>query len=212
MVTLILVRHGYSTANKEERFAGHIDIPLDGIGFEQAKRICDYVCKNYKPDAIYSSPLKRCIDTVKDISTTLSIPLIIENDLIEVDGGDWEYVKFVDIYTKDPEHFIKWNNNKGLIPCLNGESMGDAGKRALKAIEKIASENDGKTLVIASHGGVLRAIQCILSGLSLEKFDDIPWAPNACISIVEYDKGVFTPKIFGITEHLEGLETRLPGL
>jgi len=210
MVTLILVRHGFSVANRENYFAGHTDIPLADVGFEQANRVCDYVCKNFKPDAVYSSPLLRCIDTVKGISTALSIPLILDDGLIEVFGGDWEGVKFTEIYAKNQEHFLAWNNNKGIVPCLNGESMGDAGKRALKTIEKIASENDGKTLVIASHGGVLRAIQCLLSGLPLEKFDDIPWTPNACISIVEYDKGKFTPKVFAITEHLEGLNTNLP--
>ena len=51
---------------------------------------------------------------------------------------------------------------------------------------------------------------CKMLGLTLEKFDDIPWTPNACISVVEYDKGKFTPKVFAITEHLEGLNTNLP--
>ena len=82
----------------------------------------------------------------------------------------------------------------------------------IKAIERICLENDGKTLVIASHGGIIRTLQCFLTNTDIANFNTVPWTPNASISIVEYKKGVFTPKVFGITEHLNGLTTNLPNI
>ena len=115
MVTLILVRHGFSVANKENYFAGHTDIPLADVGFEQAKRVCDYVCKNYKPDKVYSSPLLRCVQTVEGISTTLSIPLILDDGLIEL-----EVVKLNDLFSLIPINF----DAGSLLPLSDSVSSG----------------------------------------------------------------------------------------
>ena len=212
MVNLILVRHGFSEANKINSFAGQTDVPLCDLGFKQAELVSNYIIEKYKPDAIYSSPMSRSIDTVKKIAEILSIPLIIEQDLIEIHGGDWEGMKWADMEKLYPDYYAAWSERKGVLRCPNGESMEDAGKRALKALRKICLENDGKTLVIASHGGVIRTLQCILSNIPLEKFNEVPWTPNACISIIEYDNGEFIPKVFGITEHLKDLLTNLPNI
>ena len=212
MVTLLLVRHGYSLANKENFFAGQKDIPLCDLGFKQAERVCDYIKSNFKVDAIYSSPLSRSVETVKALAQDLSIPLFLEEDLKEVCGGEWEGKNFSDIEKNYSEYYTHWTKNKGVVCCPNGESMQQAGTRALKALEKICLNNDGKTLVIASHGGVLRTIQCFLSNVGIENFNDVPWTPNACISIVEFDNGKFTPKVFGFTDHLKDLLTNLPNI
>ena len=70
MVKFIIVRHGYSVFNKERRFTGHVDAPLDERGIEQAKRNAEYVIANYKIDCIYSSDLSRAYHTVKPIADT----------------------------------------------------------------------------------------------------------------------------------------------
>ena len=212
MVTLLLVRHGFSQANKTNSFAGHTDVPLCDLGFKQAELVSNYIVENFKPDAIYSSPMSRSIDTVIKVSKVLSIPLIIEQDLIEIHGGDWEGMTWTDMEKLYPEYYANWSEHKGVLRCPNGESMEEAGKRALKAIERIAKENDGKTLVIASHGGIIRTLQCFLTNTDIANFNTVPWTPNASISIVEYKNGVFTPKVFGITEHLNGLTTNLPNI
>ncbi len=212
MVTLILVRHGFSQGNKDGMFTGHLDVPLVDVGFEQAERVSDYILEHFKVDAIYSSPMQRSSDTVKKVATTLNMPIILVQDLIEIYGGEWEGVTFEEIAKRDEEYFKYWWENKGIAPCPKGESMQDAGKRAYKALQKICAENDGKTLLIASHGGVIRSLQCILQGVDMNNFNDIPWMPNASISIVEYDNGKFTPKQFGITEHLGDLSTNLENI
>ena len=212
MVTLLLVRHGFSVGNKTNTFTGHLDVPLCDVGIKQAELVSDYILQNFKVDAIYSSPLSRAINTIKKVSDTLSIPLYTDEGLKEIYGGSWEGITFQQMEKDDPEYYQKWSNNKGTVRCPDGESMEDAGLRALESIKKICAENDGKTLVISSHGGVLRSLRCYLSGMSIDKFNDLPWMPNASISIVKYDKGEFFPIEFGMTEHLKGLSTNLPNL
>ncbi len=212
MVKLILVRHGYSKGNQDNMFTGHLDVPLVGVGIKQAELVSDYILENFNVDGIYSSPMSRSVDTVKKVADALNLPVIKIQDLIEIHGGEWEGVTFEDIAKRDVEFFKYWWENKGVVRCPKGESMEDAGKRAYKALQKICAENDGKTLVIASHGGVIRSLQCILQGIDMNNFNDIPWMPNASISIVEYENGKFTPKQFGITEHLGDLSTNLENI
>ena len=207
MVTLIFVRHGFSESNKNNVFTGHLDIPLCDIGYQQAELVSDYLLNNFKIDAIYSSPLCRVIDTIKKVSDTLSIPITIEQDFIEIFGGDWEGMSSAEMKDKYADYLEKWNANKGLVPCPNGESLNDAGQRALKAIKRICTNNDGKTLVIATHGGVIRALQCYFTGLPIERINELDWTPNASISIVNFDNGTFTPVALNITSHLNGLNT-----
>lgn len=209
MVTLIFVRHGFSESNKTNTFTGHLDIPLCDIGYKQAELTSDYILQNFKPTKIYSSPLCRVVDTVKKVADTLSIPLIKQPELIEMYGGDWEGLTATQMKEQYADYLEKWNANKGLVPCPNGESMYQAGVRALKALDKICAENDGETLVIASHGGVIRALQCFFTGLPIENIDQLDWTPNASISIVEYNDGKYTPKRLNIAEHLEGLQTNI---
>ncbi len=212
MVTLVLVRHGFSEGNKTNTFTGHLDVPLCDIGFKQAELVSDYVLKNFKIDLIYSSPLSRAIDTVKKVADTLNLPIKTDDMLKEIYGGKWEGVTFSDIEKQDPEYYRKWSENKGIVHCVDGESMEEAGLRALKVIDKICRENDGKTILIASHGGVLRSLQCYFSGIPIERFNDLPWTPNASIAVVNYQDGKYIPQAFGITEHLKDLQTNLPNL
>ncbi len=212
MVELILVRHGYSKGNKDSMFTGHMDVPLIDVGFKQAELVSDYILENFKVDAIYSSPMSRSSETVRKVADTLNLPIILDKGLIEIHGGDWEGVTFEDIAKRDPEFFKHWWENKGVVRCPNGESMEDAGKRAMVALKKICEENDGKTLVIASHGGVIRSLQCLLLGVDMNNFNSIPWMPNASISILEYENGKFNPIKFGITEHLGDLSTNLQNI
>ncbi len=212
MVTLILVRHGYSQGNKDNMFTGHIDVPLVDVGLQQAELVSDYILENFKVDGIFSSPMHRSSDTVKKVADTLNLPIVLVQDLIEIYGGEWEGLTYETIAKRDPVFFKHWWDNKGVVRCPNGESMEDAGKRAFKALEKICAENDGKTLVIATHGGVIRSLQCLIQGINMNDFNSISWTPNASISIVNFESGKYTPVQFGITKHLGSLTTNLENI
>ena len=57
--------------------------------------------------------------------------------------------------------------------------------RAVRAVEEIAAENEGKTVLIATHAAFLRALQCVWQGIPLEEMKDVPWVPNASVTEAE---------------------------
>ena len=210
MVTLVLVRHGFSEGNKTNTFTGHLDVPLCDIGFKQAELVSDYVLKNFKIDLIYSSPLSRAFNTVKNISEHFNVKTITDDRLKEIYGGKWEGMKFDDISTAYPEEHSNWKNDIGHTRCPEGETMGDVTERVKSFYNEILKENQGKTIVVCAHAGVIRATQCYMQNVDLYGMKDVPWVPNSSISVVDYVDGKFIPDFFGYTDHLGDSITNLP--
>lgn len=207
MVKFILVRHGYSQANKEKKFTGQLDVPLDEIGIMQAKSVCKYIAENFEVDNIYSSDLCRAYDTIAELGKILNIPVEKCKELREVDVGLWQGRLIEDVKKEFPESFSKYAANPGVSRFNSGESYEDAMIRGKAFFDKVAKESDGKTVVIATHGGIIRTLRAALTNTPLENIKDIPHVANASITIVEYKDGnaVFTK--IGSTDHLEDKTT-----
>lgn len=202
MVTFIIIRHGYSIGNKEKRFSGQMDIPLDDIGFSQAKSITEYVVENFKVDCIYSSDLCRAYETVKPLAEALDLPIHTCKDLREVDVGKWQGKLIEDVKKEFAESFELYRQNPGIVQFDGGESYADVMIRGKHAFEKIAQENEGKTVVVVTHGGVIRTLRAAWDNIPAEKIKDIPHVPNASVTVAEYDKGNIKWIQIGYSEHL----------
>ena len=187
MTRLLLIRHGYSSGNKERRFSGQIDLPLSDEGFHQAELVCDYIEKNYQVDALYASDLQRAVDTVKPLADKLGLPIQIYRDLREIDEGDWQGVLMTEVQEKYPEEFAFYKANLGLHQFKGGESYTTLLQRLLPMIDKIAAENPGKTVAIGTHGAVVRGLLSVWQGIPLERLLEVPRVPNGTITEVEID-------------------------
>ena len=76
MTDLVILRHGYSEGNKEKRFSGQMNVPLDNVGKNQAESVAKFIADNFKVDAIYSSDLSRAYDTVKPLADKLGLEIV----------------------------------------------------------------------------------------------------------------------------------------
>ena len=76
MTKLLLIRHGFSSGNKEKRFSGQMDLPLSEEGLRQAHLACEYILNNYQVGALYASDLVRAVDTVEPLSKELGLPIV----------------------------------------------------------------------------------------------------------------------------------------
>ncbi len=210
MSKILIVRHGNSLSNIDKTFTGHIDSPLSELGERQAQKVCEFIEKNYKIDAIYSSDLSRAINTVKPFADRKGIKIQLDKNLREIYGGKWEGVKFSDIANEFSSDFSIWKETPGLARCTGGESYLEATNRIVDAVYKIATENDGKTVVVATHGGVIRGLQCRLSGLPLERMSEINYVVNASVSEIDFSDGIL--KWLGCCncDYLNGLITEMP--
>ncbi|MBR5527454.1 MAG: histidine phosphatase family protein [Clostridia bacterium] len=210
MTTLLFVRHGESRANKYHLYTGQTHIPLSELGKAQATLTGKYIAKKYKVDKIYSSDLIRAYDTACSISEALGmLPVYSHPDLREIYAGSWEGARNTQLESICAEAFDKWKNDVANCHCPDGETVAELADRFYKKVLEIAAENDGKTVVIASHATPIRAITTIAMYGSIEKMADIPWATNASVTVIEVENGKLTLKEASIDSHLGVLSTAL---
>ena len=109
-----------------------------------------------------------------------------------------------------PEEFGIWVNDLANAKCPAGETVLDLQKRVKEALLQIAEENDGKTVVIATHATPVRVIQACCDGKTLADMKNIAWVSNASVSFVKYEAGKFMMERAGYDEHLGEMVTELP--
>ena len=202
MVTFIIARHGFSIYNKERRFTGQSDIPLDSIGHLQANDTAKYISENYKIDKIYSSDLSRAVDTAIPTARFFDLPIIQRPDLREMDLGIWTDRLVSDIEVEDPIAISNYFKDIDTTPIRGGESRDMLISRATRAISEIAAECDGKTVAIFTHGGFIRALHCAWHGFDGSGFPSIPRVPNAAITVAAYEGGNVKILLESYNKHL----------
>ncbi len=202
MIRFIITRHGQSIANAERRFAGHSDFDLSEIGKQQALLVADYICKNFKIDAIYSSDLLRAYNTALPTAERLGIKITPMTSLREIYAGEWEGHTTDDLQITHTEDFEVWKNDYANSRCTGGESTREVYERAYGAICDIAKDNDGKTVYVSTHATLLRALTLRSKGLSADRANELPFSHNASICVFDFDDGKLSPVQLNITEHL----------
>ena len=95
----------------------------------------------------------------------------------------------------------------GVLSTPEGQELA---KRILTEVEKIAKENDGKTVVIATHATPVRSMECAWRGMTFDEMKDIPWVTNASVTEADYENGKFTLNFAGKDDHLSDIATSLP--
>ena len=211
MTRFILVRHGESQANLENRFAGQIDIPLTETGLTQAECTGEYL-KNEKIDVFYSSELSRAHDTACAVAKHHNKPVTKLKGLNEINGGDWENKTYPQIASSFPDNYKTWNTIIGLTQCNGGENVKEVQERVFACIFELAQKHPDQTVFIGFHGMALRAFLCKVMNVPLEKMhSDSCWASNASITYVNYENGKFTLIEHSFDKHLSdcGLRTTL---
>ena len=206
MTHLIITRHGYSEYNKTRMYTGQVDVALTDLGLRQAARTAEYVAETYKIDAIYSSDLRRAMSTAIPLSERLGIPVIKEPLIKEIYGGLWENKFMPEIDKLYHDDYQVYKTTIGLARCTGGESLAELQARALEGMRKISEANDGKTVFVATHGGVLLALISAWMGLPLEKMHETPPATNSSITEVIYENGEFKIVKYSFDDHLGELK------
>ena len=210
MTTVVLIRHGQSVANLNKVFAGHFDADLSDLGHEQAKRTACAVLKRFEIHKIYSSDLLRAYNTALPISRLSGIPVIPDKSLREIFAGEWEGRGFDELVSAYTDDYSVWKTDIGNSRCTGGESARELGERIFKRIKEIAEENDGKTVVVATHAAAIRSLMAMCSDKDFSVMKDIPFVSNASYSVLEVNKGRYDFVEVSTDGHLGELKTLLP--
>ena len=208
--TLLLVRHGFSTSNEDGTLTGQLDVPLTPLGVLQGEAASRYLCENYKVDAIYASDLVRAVDTVRLLSEKTGFPILTDPDLREMACGTWTGKPIFELKARYGTRYTRWASADNAVFPEGGESWSETAERMRAAVIRIAQENEGKTVAIATHGGALRAfLGLILDIPTAEWQQKLPYAPNASVTCVTYEDGAFA--MTGVTDaYLGALKTEMP--
>ena len=159
MGTIIyLTRHGETEWNIEKRLQGRGDSPLTENGIQRAKELRDRI-KNIDIDVIYSSPIKRALNTANILRGNKNIDIITDDSLMEMCFGDYEGKKIDIIQKENPSWDINLIMQGNVEICApNGENLKEVRERISKLMNKIIAENIGKSILIVTHGITLKAL------------------------------------------------------
>ncbi len=204
MTKIILVRHGESLGNKNHRFLGHTDWDLSELGHMQAEKLSDYL-EGYHIDVIYSSDLMRAYNTVKPVADKKGMEIIKNTKLREIYAGKWEGLSYTEIDEKYGEDYDVWHKDIGKAVCSGGESVEELYERVISEYIKIGRECKGKTVLVGAHATPIRMIKCYLSGCGAAGAKDIFWAPNASVTVVDYEESKIL--LDGYNDYLGELRT-----
>ena len=208
MITYLIIRHGQSASNAAATLTGQQDIPLTELGIKQGELASKYIYDNYKVDLIYSSDLSRAYQTALPLSKLTNVPIICEQAFREMNCGEWQGVKVSDLVGTDL--YERWKSHDPTAYPPNGESFLQTQKRAVDKLNEISSKNDNKTIVIASHGGVIKTLTAYFLGLPIEEWSEkLGYVLNASVTKVVYENGKYTV-VDSVNDYLGELKTEMP--
>ena len=197
MPILILLRHGQSVWNLENRFTGLTDIDLSPLGIIEAKN-AGTILKKLTIDLIFTSMLKRAIHTTEIVANELGkeIHIIKNNALNERDYGDLQGLNKADTITKYGEEQVQlWRRSFKTKPP-NGESLEDTYNRVIPYYrEKIQPELKTKNILIIAHGNSLRALIMYLENISPIEISNIT-IPTGIPRVYEFDPKLILQNVY----------------
>lgn len=203
-MNIYLLRHGQTNLNRDGKFQGATDKDLNEFGKKQADLLGKRIQK-YNIDIIYSSDLKRVVETSKIINSYTNTEIIIKEELREINMGAWDTLTMEERYTNNEDYAKEWHNHLEDLPYPDGGCGQDVCKRVMRVIEDIKKQRYENVAIVTSGG----TIAILLSEfLGLEQYKRFGMEIDNCsISIVNYDilNNKLTVKCINDTGHLEGL-------
>ncbi len=208
MTTVYIVRHAEAQGNVDEVFQGRTDCEVTENGYRQLDALAEKF-KDIDIDVLYASPMKRTLETARAVNKYHNLPIITDDNLIEINLGVLEGVKWDDVPDLYPEEYGLWINDISEFNVKDGESMRNVYDRMKKALTEIVRANAGKRIAVVSHGCAIRNYLCFAKGVPFKEIDSIPWCDNTSIAKIEYNDEL-VPEIifFNNTEHLKSSEMK----
>jgi probable phosphoglycerate mutase len=177
-----LVRHGEHVLRERGVVAGRTPgIGLSANGRAEIMATAEILAGD-RIAAVYASPLQRVRESAEILAARLSLPVHYREDVIELDFGEWTGLTFDEV-RRDPR-WEAWRACRSTAAVPGGESMRQVQARTLDALLELEREHRGRTLVVVSHGDVIRAALLFALGMPLDLYARIE-VGLASISTIE---------------------------
>ncbi|MBG1265226.1 histidine phosphatase family protein [Nostoc sp. WHI] len=209
-LTLYFLRHGQTESSRNNSFCGSIDSELTPEGLKMAKAFAD-VYSSTPWTAIFSSPMRRTVETARPLCAAIGIEPQFRDGLKEINYGKWEG-KTPEIISREyHDDYIRWSADPSWNAPTDGEMGVTIAARALQVIEEIKHLYSSGNVLVLSHKATIRIILCSLLGIDVGRFRFRLGCPVASVSIVEFTLHGPLLKVLADRTHLDERLRNLPG-
>lgn len=198
-LALVLLRHGETEQSLERRFSGSSDLPLTAKGEEQARAAAERIAGTPAISAIYSSPLRRARQTAEAVSAAIGVPVQVDDELREVDFGDWEGMTFTEAQDAGGDAFARWMGSTDYAPP-GGESQAQCLERIAAVRNRLLRTHKGERVLVVTHMTPIKALVGeALGGMRVANRINL----DLCsLSRVDYHEGRTVVKLVNEISHL----------
>jgi probable phosphoglycerate mutase len=200
VATLFLIRHGLTPTTGRVLYGRADGISLDDRGRAEAERLSE----RFRPvrlTAIYSSPLQRCVETVRPLATAQRLPIVEREDLIEMDAGTWTGKTLASLRRRTAWKDVQVAPSSFRFP--GGESFLEAHERVVAEFQRIARRHRRGRVAIATHGDIVRLLLGHLCGIPMDLFQRVV-VETASVSVVHLEHDM--PRVMLVNDTGGGLE------
>jgi probable phosphoglycerate mutase len=200
MRRILLARHGETDWNRDGRWQGLTDKPLNAAGRRQARALAEHLAGE-GVDALYSSDLARARQTAAAVEFATGLEAIVDLDLREVDVGEWAGCNRAEAKARDPEWYQEWLTG-AVSGYRGGETYLQLHERSVRAFQRVLATEHGRTAVVVCHGGNIRAIVSDVVGLGADQRWRVASVANCSLTTIERRHGRATLATFNESGHL----------
>ncbi len=207
-VHLLLVRHGETIWNQENRWQGQADIPLGKMGVKQARSLGLRLRAEGNPiAAVYTSPLSRALRTAEIIAEALDLESLPAPLWGEMNIGAWSGLTVGEIIARYAEEWERLRAGEDL-PRGGGETFAQFQGRILQGAELLAEKHAQERVVVVTHGGPIRAFLLHCWGLPVSRFREVEKIGNASLTEVVFQRDKAIVQRVNDMTHLEEIGTK----
>ena len=190
VTTLLLVRHGETDWNRDGRWQGHSNTHLNDAGREQAHRVA---AELDGVDVVYASDLARARETAEIVAGELGLEVRTDPRLRERSFGAWEGLTAPEIEEQFAEELARWRVGDG-AGAADAEPFDAFAERIRSFLDDALDRHPGETVLVVAHGGSIRVIHALASGLDyVRDHRSIPGVPNCAVARYAFRDGKLAP-------------------
>jgi broad specificity phosphatase PhoE len=191
VTTILLARHGETDWNRDGRWQGHSDTSLNERGREQAHELANGLTDEI--DVMYSSDLARASETAEIVADRLGLDVRLDPRLRERGFGSWEGLTRAEIEQRDGEALARWQAGEG-HGAHDAEPFETFEERMRHFLEDVLERHRGERILVIAHGGSIRVIHALATGLDyVRDHGSIPAVANCAVARYAARDGKLAP-------------------
>ncbi|MEJ2311668.1 MAG: histidine phosphatase family protein [Gemmatimonadales bacterium] len=191
---LVLIRHGETESNRTGRFAGWSDEHLTEEGRKGVVRLARNLA--LRGGRLYTSPVRRAVETAEILAAELSLPVHTVHDLHEIELGEWTGLTESEVAERWPSAYRQWLERPDQLIIPGRERLDEVRERAVEAIDQIGKaelSEDGAPVVVITHLALIRVLWLTANDRPLAEYHSVTAAHDKLHVILWEGRGRLTP-------------------